>query len=165
MAKIRSWQEADEALRTMGLAEIAKTKVEARMNEAIDRAKKSAVEDSQPHLAAIAALESELRAFFEANRGKSRSRTLTFGALALRAGARVVELTQPEKTVIWRLATGLRKYLRETFAINRQALLDAPNEDHKALEKCGVTFGLGADRFRALPDLAAIVAAPKKTAA
>ena len=84
---IKSWEDANEALRQIAEATIALADIEGEMNKQILGAKKAAEEQSKPYKDRVANLERELKEFVTENRGdmgKAKSKTLTFGEVSFR---------------------------------------------------------------------------------
>ena len=84
---IKSWEDANEALRQIAEATIALADIEGEMNKQILGAKKAAEEQSKPFKDRVAKLERELKDFVTENRsdmGKTKSKTLTFGEVGFR---------------------------------------------------------------------------------
>lgn len=84
---IKSWDDANEALRQIAEATIAIGDIEGEMNKQILGAKKAAEEQSKPFKDRVAKLERELKDFVTENRadmGKAKSKTLTFGEVSFR---------------------------------------------------------------------------------
>lgn len=84
---IKSWEDANEALRQIAEATIALADIEGEMNKQILGAKKAAEEQSKPFKDGVAKLERELKDFVTENRsdtGKAKSKTLTFGEVSFR---------------------------------------------------------------------------------
>lgn len=84
---IKSWEDANEALRQIAEATIALADIEGEMNKQILGAKKAAEEQSKPFKDRVAKLERELKDFVTENRsdmGKAKSKTLTFGEVSFR---------------------------------------------------------------------------------
>ncbi|WP_346298530.1 host-nuclease inhibitor Gam family protein [Alistipes sp.] len=84
---IKSWEDANEALRQIAEATLAISDIEGEMNKQILGAKKAAEEQSKPYKDRVANLERELKEFVTENRGdmgKAKSKTLTFGEVSFR---------------------------------------------------------------------------------
>ena len=84
---IKSWEDANEALRQIAEVTIALADIEGEMNKQILGAKKAAEEQSKPFKDRVAKLERELKDFVTENRsdmGKAKSKTLTFGEVSFR---------------------------------------------------------------------------------
>lgn len=84
---IKSWEDANEALRQIAEATIALADIEGEMNKQILGAKKAAEEQSKPFKDRVAKLERELKDFVTENRsdmGKAKSKALTFGEVSFR---------------------------------------------------------------------------------
>ena len=84
---IKSWEDANEALRQIAEATIALADIEGEMNKQILGAKKAAEEQGKPFKDRVAKLERELKDFVTENRsdmGKAKSKALTFGEVSSR---------------------------------------------------------------------------------
>ena len=84
---IKSWEDANEALRQIAEATIALADIEGEMNKQILGAKKAAEEQSKPFKDRVAKLERELKDFVTENRsdmGKAKSKALTFREVSFR---------------------------------------------------------------------------------
>lgn len=84
---IKTWEDANAALRQIAEASLALADIEGEMNKQIVGAKKAAEEQGKPHKDRIAKLERELKDFVTEHRadmGKAKSKTLTFGEVSFR---------------------------------------------------------------------------------
>ncbi len=84
---IKSWEEADAALREIAEKQIALQDIESEMQRQIIGAKKIAEQDSKPHVDRIAKLERDLKDFVEDHRdelGKAKTKALNFGEVGYR---------------------------------------------------------------------------------
>ena len=84
---VKTWEDANDALRQIAEAQLAVQDIEGEMNKQILGAKKAAEEQSKPHKDRIAKLERELKDFVTEHRadmGKAKSKTLTFGEVSFR---------------------------------------------------------------------------------
>ena len=97
---IKSWEDANEALRQIAEATIALADIEGEMNKQILGAKKAAEEQSKPFKDRVAKLERELKDFVTENRsdmGKAKSKTLTFGEVSFRLSTSISPPRAKEK--------------------------------------------------------------------
>lgn len=84
---IKSWEEADAALREIAENQIAIQDIESEMQRQIIGAKKIADQDSKPHADRIKNLERDLKEFVEDHRdelGKAKTKALNFGEVGYR---------------------------------------------------------------------------------
>ena len=93
---VKTWEDANDALRQIAEAQLAVQDIEGEMNKQILGAKKAAEEQSKPHKDRIAKLERELKDFVTEHRadmGKAKSKILTFGEVSLpRAKEKIEEI-------------------------------------------------------------------------
>lgn len=89
---LKSWQEADEALLTIGQIERHVEEYEALAQMKIDTIRKDTVAMVKPLQEQKIALELQLQAFCEAHRGefKGKSRVLNFGTVSFRQSTKIV---------------------------------------------------------------------------
>ena len=84
---IKSWEDADDALRQIAEATLALGDIESEMNKQIVGAKKVAEEQSKPYKDRVARLERDLKDFVTEHRadmGKVKTKALTFGEVGFR---------------------------------------------------------------------------------
>ena len=89
---VKTWEDANDALRQIAEAQLAVQDIEGEMNKQILGAKKAAEEQSKPHKDRIAKLERELKDFVTEHRadmGKTKTRALTFGEVGFRLSTSV----------------------------------------------------------------------------
>ena len=89
---VKTWEDANDALRQIAEAQLAVQDIEGEMNKQILGAKKAAEEQSKPHKDRIAKLERELKDFVTEHRadmGKAKSKILTFGEVGFRLSTSV----------------------------------------------------------------------------
>ena len=90
---IKTWEDADDALRQIAEATIALGDIESEMNKQIVGAKKVAEEQSKPYKDRVARLEHDLKDFVTEHRadmGKVKTKALTFGEVSFRDRKSVV---------------------------------------------------------------------------
>lgn len=107
---VKTWEDANDALRQIAEAQLAVQDIEGEMNKQILGAKKAAEEQSKPHKDRIAKLERELKDFateHRADMGKAKSKILTFGEIGFRLSTSVSLPRAKEKIeeIIRRLKT------------------------------------------------------------
>jgi phage host-nuclease inhibitor protein Gam len=84
---IKTWEEADAALREIAENQIAMQDIESEMQRQIIGAKKIAEQSSKPHADRISKLERDLKDFVEDHRdelGKAKTKALNFGEVGYR---------------------------------------------------------------------------------
>lgn len=89
---LKSWEEADAALREIAEEEITLQDIENEMQRQIIGVKKIAEQDSKPHADRIAKLERDLKEFTENHRddlGKAKTKVLNFGEVGYRLSTSV----------------------------------------------------------------------------
>ena len=115
---VKTWEDANDALRQIAEAQLAVQDIEGEMNKQILGAKKAAEEQSKPHKDRIAKLERELKDFVTEHRadmGKAKSKILTFGEIGFRLSTSVSLPRAKEKIEeIIRSKEALKKYGEDT---------------------------------------------------
>lgn len=89
---IKTWEDANDALRQIAEAQLALLDIEGEMNKQIIGAKKVAEEQGKPFKDRVAKLERELKDFateHRADMGKAKSKALTFGEVSFRLSTSV----------------------------------------------------------------------------
>lgn len=89
---LKSWEEADAALREIAENQIALQDIESEMQRQIIGCKKIAEQDSKPHTDRISKLERDLKEFVEDHRdelGKAKTKALNFGEVGYRLSTTV----------------------------------------------------------------------------
>lgn len=89
---IRTWEDANDALRQIAEAQLALVDIEGEMNKQILGAKKAAEEQGKQHKDRVAKLERELKDFVTEHRadmGKTKTKTLTFREVGFRLSTSV----------------------------------------------------------------------------
>ena len=89
---IKTWEDANDALRQIAEATLALADIEGEMNKQIVGAKKAAEEQGKAHKDRIAKLERELKDFVTEHRdemGKAKSKALTFGEVSFRLSTKI----------------------------------------------------------------------------
>lgn len=89
---IKTWEDANDALRQIAEAQLALLDIEGEMNKQIIGAKKAAEEQGKPFKDRVAKLERELKDFateHRADMGKAKSKALTFGEVSFRLSTSV----------------------------------------------------------------------------
>lgn len=107
---VKTWEDANDALRQIAEAQLALADIEGEMNKQILGAKKAAEEQSKPYKDRVAKLERELKDFVTEHRadmGKTKTRALTFGEVGFRLSTSVSLPRAKEKIeeIIRRLKT------------------------------------------------------------
>ena len=89
---LKSWEQADAALREIAENQIALQDIESEMQRQIIGVKKIAEQDSKPHADRISKLERDLKEFVEDHRdelGKAKTKTLNYGSVGFRLSTAV----------------------------------------------------------------------------
>lgn len=89
---IKTWEDANDALRQIAEAQLALQDIEGEMNKQILGAKKAAEEQSKQFKDRVAKLERELKDFVTEHRadmGKTKTKLLTFGEVGFRLSTSV----------------------------------------------------------------------------
>lgn len=89
---LKTWEDADTALREIAEAQIALNDIEGAMNQQIIGIKKISEQESKPYADLISKLEKDLKEFVDDHRddlGKSKSRPLNFGEVGYRQSTSV----------------------------------------------------------------------------
>ena len=92
VSPLKSWADADNALREIAENQITLQNIESEMQRQIIGVKKIAEQDSKPYADRIAKLECDLKEFVEDHRdelGKAKSKTLNFGEVGYRLSTSV----------------------------------------------------------------------------
>lgn len=163
--KLESWQDADQALRDLGLAQIAVERIEGTLAVKIAELKNWAEHCAAPHKAAAARLEDALERFWLAHRSELERKSWrgTYGAMGTRA-SRAVRLLRgwtAEKAALAVAGQGavLSAYLRVKRWLDREAVLRCTDAvDREALRSCGLAIE-EREKFFAEPDREKLAAA------
>jgi len=147
---LSTWEQADEALRQIGLRRIALDELEADLQTRVDRLKGVYGEKIDPLVQETKALEKQLEEFATARRsdlGKAKSKRLVFGWLGFRGSTGLWLLPgQTWETVlalVKDLPASVRKHLvRTKEEVDRAALRAA-----KLSEEELANFGLRLERW------------------
>jgi phage host-nuclease inhibitor protein Gam len=109
---LSTWEQADEALRQIGLRRLALTELEADLQARVDKLKGIYAEKVDPLAQEVKALEKQLEEFATAHRedfGKAKSKRLVFGRVSFRLSSRLKLLAgQTWETVL--------KYVKQTLS-------------------------------------------------
>jgi len=150
-------EQADALLAELGRAQLARQKIEARMNEKIIKIKAEAEAEAAPWMRAEQAIEQALEKWFASARAElakgKRSFKMTFGKI----GARWIESVALipghwswETAVIALKSRGLGFFIRQKEEVNKDAILAAGRDTE--FEPCGLRIARG-EVFFAKPDL------------
>jgi phage host-nuclease inhibitor protein Gam len=129
---ISSWQEADDALRKIGLAQAVINKVEAEMNAAANKLRQDAEKKIAKEKALVADHEKGLEAFCRAVRaefGDKQSRQLNFGEVNFRVHPdKILQQrgTKTEQTIRIIMSMGkkfIEQFIRIKEELNKEALV------------------------------------------
>ena len=104
VARLTSWDDVDEAMREIAVAQGRVREIEAEMNRRINQAKDAAAETGKPILERISEREFQIRDFVTAHRGelKGKTRKLTFGSTGFRISTKVHVSTKKVAEIIRR---------------------------------------------------------------
>ncbi len=152
---ITAWDDAEQALRELGLRQIAIINIEGTLNASIDAMKAQAVLDAAPHQAKIKQLQAALELFWMAARKDQKSQKFTFGTLGTRASRAVRTIRNWRmETVIAALQAGMSEFLRSVtkHSIDKERVLAASEDELVLLRKCGIDVEYR-ETFFAEPDL------------
>lgn len=91
-ARLRSWDEVDEALKAIGQIDREVAALEAALNERIELLKENTKQQVQPRLYEKEYLELQIKEFCEAHREDmvGKSRKLNFGTVSFRQSTRIL---------------------------------------------------------------------------
>lgn len=104
VARLASWDDVDEAMREIAVAQGRIREIEAEMNRRINQAKDAAAEAGKPILERISEREFQIQDFVTAHRGelKGKTRKLIFGSTGFRLSTKVLVPTKKTGEIIRR---------------------------------------------------------------
>lgn len=149
--------EADEALARLGEAQRAIARLEAGMNDALDKVKATFAEQAEPHQLQAAELTAGLAAFAAANRksltggNKTKQVKLNAGIIGWRCAPPSIAFKRGFKidAIVAALKEmKLKRFIRVTETPNKEAMLEEPEI---AATVSGVTVKTGIEAFYAEP--------------
>lgn len=158
---LKSWDEADQALREIGICGLAMENIEGRMNLEILELKQVAKEELKPLAEKKEGLELALKEWTELNRGdiKGKTRKLVFGTVGFRLSTKVLVAKDKAKAVIDMLTRmKLMNCLKIKVSLKKDELKKLPAE---TLSELGVVlkqedaFGYDLDREKIKEEVAA----------
>jgi phage host-nuclease inhibitor protein Gam len=161
MTTPRNREAADQLLRRLGEIEIAMSRIEARMNTAIQRAEDQATEDAGEAPAERVAIEEALQEFFLIERKnlppKARSLKLTFGTLGVKPSTtvEVIRCWNESQAIAALAAAGREELIRQTLSLHKPAIHEAAAEDDEMFRHCGILINRS-ENFYAKPNLLAL---------
>jgi len=129
---LRSWDEADAALREIGAINRQTEGLQARLDERVAGLKASALEKLDPLAARKSRLEKDLQEYSDARRdadfGDGKTKRLTHGTVSYRISRAI----KPERKLTWAKVLDLLKdmgrkgahWIRTTEAVDKDALRD-----------------------------------------
>lgn len=133
VARLASWDDVDEAMREIAVAQGRVREIEAEMNRCINQAKDAAAETGKPILERISEREFQIRDFVTAHRGelKGKTRKLTFGSTGFRLSTKVLVPTKMTGEIIRRC----REYgMDDCIAVKETVLKDVMRQRYTAWE-------------------------------
>jgi phage host-nuclease inhibitor protein Gam len=158
-AKLKTWDDADDALRDIGVIDRAMVRLETEANEKIDGIKKSVETTARQLRENKALLELQLEAFCSANRGdfgKVKSKPLTFGTVSFRESSRII--VKKGKAITEAIIAALKELghkecIRTKETLNKEEMKKLDEETLArvgARKKAGETFGyeINAEKVR-----------------
>lgn len=150
---LKTWLDADDALRELGEQEARKERIEQHKDSLINEAKEDARRKIQPVDEQCSRLRRELELFCVERRDDfagAQSRKLTFGTVTFKRTASI-EVADEDATIEALKARGMTGCLRVKESVDKNALRDQPDavlEDVGATRVEGETFTAKADRSR-----------------
>lgn len=158
MKPIKSWEEADDVLRLLGVAEIGIEKLEHKLTLKIQELKDHCADLAKRDQAFAAECREALEAFWISNRPKDqKSRTLNHGSLGQRS-SRAVKMLRGwthKKALPALLLAKLLHFVRVKNELDKDAVLKASPAEVAKLRECGVGIE-DRETFFAEPDRAVI---------
>lgn len=150
---LKTWLEADDALRELGEQEARKERIEQHKDSVINDAKEDARRKLQPIEEQCVRLRSDLELFCIERRDDfagAQSRKLTFGTVAFKRTS-AVEVPDEQATLEALKARGMAGCVRVKESVDKNALREVPDAllaDVGATRVEGETFTAKADRSR-----------------
>ena len=140
----KSDDELTDFIRQIGQHQRDLARIEAGLNEDVERIKARSVKDSRPHQDAIDALFEGIFVFAQKQRaqltdaGKAKTVHLTTGDIQWRMTPRAVTLRGVEKIIAFCKANRMLRFIRTKEEVNKEAMLAEPDVAGKII---GVTIG------------------------
>lgn len=135
-------------IREIGDRQRELTRIEADMNDHIARIKERFEAEAEPHRQRIAALQSGVQIWCEANRdqltqgGKVKTAAFTTGEIQWRTRPPSVRITGAEAVLDLLRRLGLTRFIREKQEVNKEAIL---NEPEAVAHVAGISISQGED--------------------
>lgn len=137
---LKSWDEADQALRQIGICDLAIQNIEGKMNLEILEIKQAAKDSLKPLVEKKEGLELALKEWTELNRTdiKGKTRKLVFGTVGFRLSTKVLVAKDKVKAVIASLLRmKLSDCVKVTYTLKKDELKKLPEE---TLSELGVVL-------------------------
>lgn len=148
---LRSWEEADDALRRHGLLQLQREEFEAELHRSVTEAKERVEREVAPIRTEQEQIERALQAFAEAHReefGDTKSRRLTFGLLGWRWSVSL-RVKDTERTLGALKERGMQAFIRLKEEVDKERLRECTDAVLTAIgvtRKAGNTFFFEIDR-------------------
>lgn len=129
--QLKTWEEVDQCLKSMGDAENEISRIEAEMNRQIAEIKKAAEEDAKEHKEAIKLNEGKIKEFTTIHKEelKGKSREMTLGKVGFRLSTKLL-LPSAVTEVIGKLREhGMFDCINVKETINKDAVKQYPEEE------------------------------------
>lgn len=127
--KLRSWGDADDALRQIHEAKNTLAELDAEQNRRIDTVKEECKKMAQPLKNRVQQLEADLLAFSDAHRCEmdGKSRRMSFGTVGYRVSSKITVATSKMGEVLARLkGMGLTQCIKVTETLDKEQLRKQP---------------------------------------
>ena len=123
--KLKSWDDVDQTLRVIGEIDLLVQEQEARLNEAIMKAKQAAAQEAAFHLEQKKNLEASIRLFAEEHRedlGDRKSNPLFFGTVSFRKSTKIITIANLKRVLELLKVHGLKTYIRTKETVDKEAM-------------------------------------------
>lgn len=143
-------EEVDQLIGRLGEIQRELQRQDADLGDVVAKAKQLAEERALPLKDELARAEAQVQGWCEANRteltreGRTKTAEFTTGKISWRARPPKVSLRGVEAVVAYLLDNRLRKFLRISYEVDKEAMLKAPLE---ATKVPGVTIGSAGEDF------------------
>lgn len=125
-------EQVNAAIRELGVLQRELARIAADMNDELAAVKESYETDAEPRRQRVAALTQGVQIWSEANRdaltqgGKVKTAAFTTGEVAWRLRPPSVRITGKEAVLDALRRLGLKRFIRETPEVNKEAILNDP---------------------------------------
>jgi len=136
--RLGSWEEVDDRLRQIGLLDVKREAIEARLHKAVTALKDASAQDVAPLDVERENLERDVKEFAEAQATEfvhMRSRVLVFGTVGFRRSTKIL-LKRVEATLKALVAEGMPDCIRTRMEVDKEVL---GGYDDEVLRKVGAT--------------------------